>query len=99
MALYVLPTCTCTCMSITLYHRAATVCPELPDPLNGFVTFTMENVPLAEVDMTPPFDFMTVAVYECNIGYGLFGGDTMRTCGGIGPTGNWNGTAPTCQRT
>ena len=84
-----------TQMNIRLYISscisAAIMCPDLPDPSNGFILYAM--------NMTPPFDFMTVANYECNTGYGLFGGDTMRTCAGLDPTGEWNGTAPTCQRT
>ena len=92
-----------TQMNIRLYISScissAIMCPDLPDPSNGYIMYAMENMPPTEVDMTPPFDFMTVANYECNTGYGLFGGDTMRTCAGLGPTGEWNGTAPTCHRT
>ena len=49
--------------------------------------------------MIAPFDYLTTATYSCNTGFGLSGGDTIRTCVGSssGP-GEWDGTAPTCER-
>ena len=40
----------------------------------------------------------TTATYQCDSGYKLTGGDTVRTCtgDGSGPVGQWNGTAPAC---
>ena len=44
------------------------------------------------------FDYGTTATYQCDSGYELTGGDTVRTCTGDGssPVGQWNGTTPTC---
>ena len=61
----------------------------MPSPTNGFVTYSP--------DTTAPFDYLTMATYGCNTGYGLLAGDRMRSCiassqGG----GEWSGTAPVC---
>ncbi|XP_064384964.1 uncharacterized protein LOC135333878 isoform X2 [Halichondria panicea] len=63
------------------------VCPDLMDPTNGIITFTGETS-----------GFMTMATYSCNPGYGLSGGDSVRTCtsSSVGP-GEWSGTSPTCE--
>ncbi|XP_064386521.1 uncharacterized protein LOC135335055 isoform X2 [Halichondria panicea] len=47
---------------------------------------------------TPPFDYGTTATYQCNDGYSLASGDSVRTCTGDGTStvGEWNGTAPVC---
>ena len=44
------------------------------------------------------YDNGTTATYQCDSGYELTGGDTVRTCTGDGssPVGQWNGTAPNC---
>ena len=44
------------------------------------------------------FDYETTATYQCDSGYKLTGGDTVRTCTGDGssPVGQWNGTSPNC---
>ncbi len=49
--------------------------------------------------MFAPFDYLTVAAYTCNPGYGLSGGDSIRTCEGddSSTTGEWSGTAPACE--
>ena len=66
------------------------MCDFIPDPDNGRVTFSP--------DATPPFDFETRATYICNSGYGISGGNVLRTCRGDGLTANgtWTGTAPFC---
>ena len=49
-------------------------------------------------DNTEYYDYGTTATYQCDPGYELTGGDTVRTCTGDGssPEGHWNGTAPVC---
>ena len=72
--------------------HVAIVCDHLPDPVNGDISFYS--------DTTAPFDFGTNATYSCDSGFGLSGEDTVRTCDGEGssPNGDWDGTAPTCER-
>ena len=66
------------------------MCPLLPYPDNGFITYTEQGISLG---------FMETATYACNPGYGLSGGDTVRTCvGAAGSSGEWSGVAPTCER-
>ena len=41
---------------------------------------------------------MTTATYSCDPGFGLSGGDSVRTCtGSTENPGEWTGTAPTCE--
>ena len=49
-------------------------------------------------DITGHFDYGTTATYQCDSGYELTGGDTVRTCTGDGSSsvGQWNGTALAC---
>ena len=49
-------------------------------------------------DTTELYDYGTTATYQCDSGYELTGGDTVRTCTGDGssPVDQWNGTAPAC---
>ena len=44
------------------------------------------------------YDYGTTATYQCDSGYELTGGDTVRTCTGDGssPVGQWNRTASKC---
>ena len=69
------------------------MCPDLPDPTNGRVTFSTDSLAL--------FTLNTVATYSCDEGYGLSGGSTTRTCGpnavNTDPEGTWSGSAPTCE--
>ena len=66
------------------------MCPLLSDPGNGVITYSE--------DSSPSLGFMETATYSCNTGFGLSGGDTVRTCvGAAGSSGEWTGTAPTCQ--
>ena len=56
-------------------------CGSLTDPANG------------QVNHNDGTTFGHTATYGCNTGYILVG-DSTRTCQA---TGNWNGSAPTCQ--
>ena len=57
-------------------------CRNLTNPANG------------QVDHTSGTTFGQTASYSCNTGYKVMG-DGTRTCQA---TGQWSGTAPTCQR-
>ena len=56
-------------------------CGNLTDPANG------------QVNHTAGTTLGQTATYSCDAGYSLVG-DSSRTCQ---PTGNWSGSAPTCQ--
>ena len=56
-------------------------CGNLNDPVNGSVTHTSGTT------------FGQTATYTCNTGYNLVG-DSTRTCEA---TGEWSGSAPTCE--
>ena len=56
-------------------------CGSLTDPANG------------QVDLTAGTTFGQTATYSCNTGYNLVG-DSTRTCQA---TGEWSGSAPTCE--
>ncbi len=47
-----------------------------------------------------PYSVMTIATYECDDGYVLRGGTTMRTCNdnSDGTGAMFNGSEPTCER-
>ena len=66
-------------------------CEDLLNPSNGEINFSLDNI--------APFDFGTNATYSCDSGFGLSGGDAVRTCdgGGSSPNGVWDGAAPTCE--
>ncbi len=67
------------------------MCPDIPDPDNGQITFTTDN--------TAPFEDGTMALYSCNSGYVLSDvGNNPRMCGGDGSSsvGAWSGAALTC---
>ena len=65
-------------------------CPDIANPEHGRVTF--------DHDSLAPFIPGTNATYNCDLGYGLEGGDEVRTCemNGFNPDGVWSGVAPTC---
>ena len=65
-------------------------CRSLTVPTNGVITYT--------ADTTSPFDYQTTASYSCDAGFGLSGGNRVRTCvsSSSGP-GEWSGIAPTCE--
>ena len=70
---------------------AAIMCPDLPNPLNGRIDFS--------IDETALFDYNTTAAYVCDIGYGLTDEGAVRRCSGdeTSTTGIWSGEAPTCE--
>lgn len=57
---------------------------------NGIITYSSGT--------TEPHDFGTIAVYTCDRGFSLDGGNGLRTCSGniTSPTGTWSGPAPKC---
>ena len=66
-------------------------CPALPLVENGIVTYSDDTA-------MSQYDYGTTATNQCDSGYELTGGDTVRTCTGDGssPEDQWNGTAPVC---
>ena len=66
------------------------LCVTLEAPPNGYIVYTE--------DVTIDFDHGTTATYVCNEGYGLTGGDAVRTCigGGESQVGEWSGSSPSC---
>ena len=60
---------------------------------NGTITYSN--------NITDPYDYETTATYQCDSGYELTGGDTVRTCTGDGssPVGQWNGSPSVCSGT
>ena len=52
-------------------------------------------------DTTPPYDYRTIATYECDPGYEITGGDSERTCTGDGSSsvGEWSETSVLCSGT
>ena len=78
-------------VSVNYSSSAAIMCPDLPDPANGRVTFSG--------DVPAPFVLATVAIYSCEPGYGL-SNTVTRTCvdesDETDPVGTWDGDAPTC---
>ena len=66
---------------VTFLSLTAVDCGSLPDPANG------------QFDHTAGTALGQTTNYRCNTGYNLVG-DITRTCQS---SGNWSGTAPTCQ--
>ena len=68
--------------------NAVISCSALSAVENGDITYSS--------DLT--YEYGTIATYQCDSGYELTGGDTVRTCTGDGsnPVGQWNGNAPFC---
>ena len=67
--------------------HTAVMCQNLVKPVNGTITFSEETT-----------GFMVLANYSCITGYALSGGNKVRMCiGSPGSSGEWNGTAPTCE--
>ena len=56
-------------------------CPDLAKPINGKVNAKKLNID-------------SIAEYECNDGYTLTGGDSVRKCLA---GGSWSGRAPLCE--
>ena len=62
-------------------------CPNLSAPENGAITYSENAV-----------GFVRRADYACNSGFQMSDGDTVRTCvSASGSSGEWTGTAPTCE--
>ena len=78
------------CCYTYLAVNLATSCSALLAVENGKVTYPSGT--------TEPYDYGTIATYQCDSGYELTGGDTVRTCTGDGSStmGQWNGAAPVC---
>jgi len=68
-------------------------CGDLPNPLHGKVYF--EN----DQSAVSPFDIGTIALYVCDIGYGLLEAPGEREClsSGIIPNGTWTGEDYECR--
>ena len=68
------------------------MCSGLPTPNNGVLVYN--------TDTTLPYDFGTVATYQCNLGYGLIVATNTRVCNGDSSStvGVWNGVDPGCDR-
>ena len=62
---------------------------------NGTLTYSTGSVETVE----DQYGHGATATYQCDSGYELTGGDTVRTCTGDGssPVGQWNGTASVCK--
>ncbi len=74
-----------------MFAIAATTCTSLAIPTNGIITYATDTI--------APFNYQTMATYSCVAGYGLSGGDTVRTCETASGGGSWVGSAPTCEGT
>ncbi len=74
------------------YILTAITCSALTVIGNGMIVYSS--------DRTEPHDYGTTAMYECDPGYEITGGDSERTCTGdsSSPSGLWDGTAPQCPR-
>ncbi len=70
------------------YILTAITCYDIPAVENGMIVYSS--------DTTSPYDHGTIAVYECETGYNITGGDSERIC--TGGSTQWNGTAPQCLR-
>ena len=79
-----LPVCfisDCYCTCVFILPSTVVDCSALTNPPNG------------QISTTGGTTFGQNATYSCNTGYNLMG-DNTRTCEA---TGNWSGSAPTCQ--
>ena len=74
---------------LMLTMSTAVTCSSLTALTNGDISYA--------ADTSAPFDFETIATYRCNNGFGLSGGDRVRTCM-LSPLGGgfWSGVAPAC---
>ncbi|XP_064386667.1 sushi, von Willebrand factor type A, EGF and pentraxin domain-containing protein 1-like [Halichondria panicea] len=86
-------TCGCEAGYVLNSDRAscfAITCSALTVIGNGMIVYSS--------DRTKSHDYGTTAMYECDPGYEITGGDSERTCTGdsSSPSGLWDGTAPQC---
>ncbi len=68
------------------------MCSALPSVTNGTIDYSSGT--------TAPYDYETIATYQCNHGHVLTNGDSVNTCTGDGRStvGEWDGAAPQCPR-
>lgn len=85
------------CVTYSVIHNisftATILCPPLEVPENGSISY--------DPDAEPDFEFGTSAVYSCDEGFGLSGGDKVRVCGPDGDgdnIGKWSGDPSVCER-
>ena len=85
--------CLCVCLTNCCVQLTVFMCPDLPDPTDGRVTFSADSL--------APFTLNTMATYTCDEGYGHSAGSTIRTCGpnpvNTDSEGTWSGSAPACE--
>ena len=69
------------------------MCPFLPEaPVNGSVQYLS-----GDTNSMAPFDFATIAQYNCDYGFVMFGEENS-TCGaGDGIEGVWSEQRPSCE--
>ena len=69
------------------------MCPSIPDPLNGDISYSTDP------SDDGSYSFGTVATYTCDEGYGQRGGVLRRTCGGDGSSnrGAFSGEPGLCE--
>ncbi len=77
---------------INVFICAAIMCSGLPTPINGVLIYNTDTI--------LPYDFGTVATYQCNLGYGLIVATNTRACNGDSSStvGVWDGVDPGCNR-
>ena len=82
--------CYIVCISSSCILTGIT-CSESAIAGNGMIVYSSGST-------TPPFNYGTTATYQCNDGYSLASGDSVRTCTGDGTStvDQWSGTAPVC---
>ncbi len=80
------------CCSAVIPKITAITCSALTAIENGMIVYSS--------DTTPPYDYGTTAVYECDTGYEITSGDKNINCTGDGTTqsGDWNGFPAMCSR-
>lgn len=72
----------CSCLRDKFYSSSTAIpCPELQKPMNGKIE-------------AKQLTFGAKAVYSCNEGFDLTGGNQVRECLAAG---SWSGKAPSCQ--
>ena len=69
---------------------AVITCSSLAPPTDGVISYSPDG--------PSPYDYLTVATYGCNNGFGLSSGDSSRQCvsSSVGD-GEWTGSAPLCE--
>ena len=67
------------------------MCQTLSAPENGQIGYS--------TSVASEATYGTIATYSCDLGFGLSGGEDVRTCEGDGFSlnGMWSGDTPTCE--